>query len=241
MSARLLLFDIDGTLVLTGGAGKRAMDRAFEELFGVPDAFAEVSMAGRTDRWLVEGALTGHGIEATEQHLAAFRTRYLALLEVTIAETGNGRRGVLPGLPGVLTHLGGAAHRHLALLTGNYAAGARIKLEHFGLWSHFAWGAFGDHHADRDRLAQEAVAEAASRGIPLADPTDAIVIGDTPFDIACARAAGARVVAVATGQHSLDELRAHDPDLALADLSDVNRLLSFVDDGGARNAAAAAR
>jgi phosphoglycolate phosphatase len=229
VTRRLLLFDIDGTLVLTGGAGKRSMDRAFEEVFGVAEAFAEVSMAGRTDRWLVETALERHGVPVTPERLDAFRSRYLTLLDAAIGEPGSGRR----------EHLGHAGHHaaalrarddaQLALLTGNYADGARIKLEHFGLWDHFAWGAFGDEHAERDALARAAVAEAAARGIALADAAHAIVIGDTPFDIACARAAGARVVAVATGHHRLDELRAHDPDLALDDLRDLDTLLAFVD------------
>lgn len=229
MTARLLLFDIDGTLVLTGGAGKRAMERAFEELFGAVDAFAGVSMAGRTDRWLAERALEAHGIPVTPARLEQFRARYLALLEASIGEPGQGRRGVMPGVPDALARLGGLGHAHLALLTGNYADGARIKLEHFGLWSHFAWGAFGDDHAERDALARAAIARAAARGIPLADPAHAVVIGDTPLDIACARAAGARAVAVATGGHGLDELRAHAPDLALDDLRDVEALIAFID------------
>ena len=226
---KLLLFDIDGTLVLTGGAGKRSMDRAFEEVFGVPEAFAEVSMAGRTDRWLVETALERHGVTATPERLDAFRASYLELLDAAIGEPGSGRRGVMPGVAEALLALRARADAHLALLTGNYAEGARIKLEHFGLWDYFAWGAFGDDHAERDALARAAVAEAAARGIALADAAHAIVIGDTPFDIACARAAGARVVAVATGHHRLDELRAYDPDLALDDLRDLDALLAFVD------------
>ena len=205
------------------------MDRAFEDVFGVPEAFAEVSMAGRTDRWLVETALERHGVTATPERLAAFRARYLALLEAAIGEPGCGRRGVMPGVPEVLTRLRARDDAHLALLTGNYAEGARIKLEHFGLWDHFAWGAFGDDHAERDALARAAVAEASARGIALADPAHAIVIGDTPFDIACARAAGARVVAVATGHHPLDELRTHQPDLALGDLRDLDALVAFID------------
>ncbi len=228
MSARLLLFDIDGTLVLTGGAGQRAMAGAFEELFGVADAFADVSMAGRTDRWLVESAFARHGIDANPESLDRFRARYVALLDTSIAETGQGRRGVLPGVVDVLARLQTLERTHLALLTGNYADGARIKLEHFGLWDRFAWGAFGDDHAERDDLARAAMADASTRGITLADAGHAVVVGDTPFDIACARAAGARVVAVATGGHSLEELRAHDPDLVLGDLRDVETLVSFI-------------
>lgn len=226
---RLLLFDIDGTLVLTGGAGKRAMDRAFETVFGVADAFTAVSMAGRTDRWLVEQALAHHGLEPTADRLDRFRTEYLATLESTMHEPGAGRRGLMPGVPLVLAQLAARSSTHLALLTGNYEAGARIKLTHFGLWDHFAWGAFGDDHAERDALARAAVAMAPARGVTLDAPSHAVVIGDTPHDVACARAAGARVIAVATGGHSIDDLRACDPDLALEDLRDVDAVLAFID------------
>lgn len=230
MGSRLLLFDIDGTLVLTGGAGKRAMDRAFEAEFGVADAFAGVSMAGRTDRWLVEQALARHGLAPTPGRLAQFRAAYLALLEATMHEPGAGRRGLMPGVPEVLARLGTRPATHLALLTGNYEAGARIKLTHFGLWDRFAWGAFGDDHAERDALARAAVAMAPARGVALTEASDAVVVGDTPFDVACARAAGARVIAVATGGHSIDELRACEPDLVLEDLRDVDAVLSFIDE-----------
>jgi phosphoglycolate phosphatase-like HAD superfamily hydrolase len=228
VTARLLLFDIDGTLVLTGGAGKRAMDQAFEDEFGVADAFAGISMAGRTDRWLVEAALRRQGLEVSAAHLDRFRARYVRHLEATVTEPGHGRRGVMPGVPALLDRLSGRDDVHLALLTGNYRHGARIKLQHFGLWDRFVWGAFGDDHADRDMLALAAMAEARRRAIALHDPSHAVVVGDTPFDIACARAAGARVVAVATGSHSIDELRGCDPDLALADLQNVDALIDFL-------------
>jgi phosphoglycolate phosphatase len=226
--ARLVLFDIDGTLVLTGGAGKRAMDRAFEDAFGVPDAFADVAMGGRTDRFLIERALERWSLPITADALTRFRDGYLAHLAGSLHEPGNGRKGLMPGVPALLDALDGRPHVQTALLTGNYEDGARLKLEHFGLWDRFAWGAFGDDHADRDALARAAVAAAPSRGVPLADPADAVVIGDTPFDIACARAAGARVVAVATGGHGLDELRRLEPDLAVESLDDLDRVLALV-------------
>jgi phosphoglycolate phosphatase len=226
--ARLVLFDIDGTLVLTGGAGKRAMDRAFEDAFGVPDAFADVAMGGRTDRFLIERALERWSLPITADALTRFRDGYLAHLAGSLHEPGNGRKGLMPGVPALLDALDGRPHVQTALLTGNYEDGARLKLEHFGLWDRFAWGAFGDDHADRDALARAAVAAAPSRGVTLADPADAVVIGDTPFDIACARAAGARVVAVATGGHGLDELRRLEPDLAVESLDDLDRVLALV-------------
>jgi phosphoglycolate phosphatase-like HAD superfamily hydrolase len=228
VTSRLLLFDIDGTLVLTGGAGKRAMDRAFAERFGVADAFAGMSMAGRTDRWLAEQALERHGLEATPARLDDFRTSYLAHLTTFIHEPGTGRRGVMPGVGTLLDRLAASSGVHVALLTGNYAEGARIKLAHFDLWQRFGWGMFGDEHADRDALARAAIARAPGHGVRLDEPSQAVVIGDTPFDIACARAAGARVIAVATGGHAIDELRACGPDLALEDLRDLETVIAFV-------------
>ena len=225
---RLVLFDIDGTLVLTGGAGKRAMDRAFEDAFGVADAFADIAMGGRTDRYLIERGLERWSLPVTAESLDRFRDRYLAHLAETIDEPGNGRKGTMPGVGALLDALAARPHVQSALLTGNYAGGARLKLRHFGLWDRFAWGAFGDDHADRDALARAAVAVAPARGVRLADPAHAVVIGDTPFDIACARAAGARVVAVATGGHRLDDLRALEPDLAVETLDDLDAVLPVI-------------
>jgi phosphoglycolate phosphatase-like HAD superfamily hydrolase len=225
---RLLLFDIDGTLVLTGGAGKRAMDRAFAETFGVEDAFAGMAMGGRTDRFLVEQALARTGLPAAAADLDRFRAAYLAHLDVAIHEPGHGTKARLPGVAALLDAVEATRAVQAALLTGNYEGGARIKLRHFDLWHRFAWGAFGDDHADREALACAALAEARARGVRLERPGDAVVVGDTPFDIACARAAGARVIAVATGGHSLAELTALGPDLAVPDLQDVDGLLDAI-------------
>jgi len=226
---KLVLFDIDGTLVLTGGAGKRAMDRAFEEAFGVADAFADVAMGGRTDRYLIERGLERWSLPVTVDALETFRSRYLVHLAETIHEPGHGRKGTMPGVGALLDALALRPHVQSALLTGNYEAGARLKLDHFGLWERFAWGAFGDAHADRDALARAAVADAAARGVHLADAGHAVVIGDTPFDIACARAAGARVIAVATGGHRLDELQALKPDVAVETLDDLDAVLPVIE------------
>ena len=227
---RLVLFDIDGTLVLTGGAGKRAMDRAFADAFGIANAFADVPMGGRTDRYLIERGLERWGMAASAAALEAFRRHYLRHLAESIHEPGHGTKGTMPGVAALLDALDGRPAVQTALLTGNYEAGARIKLTHFDLWHRFAWGAFGDDHAERDELARTAVAAAAGRGVALADRSHALIVGDTPFDIACARAAGARVVAVATGGHSLDELQALGPDLAVGDLTELDAVPALIDD-----------
>ena len=225
---RLVLFDIDGTLVLTGGAGKRAMDRAFADAFGIDDAFADVAMGGRTDRYLIERGLERWGIPITPDALGRFRACYLNHLAETIHEPGQGRKGTMPGVAALLDALDARPDVQTALLTGNYEAGARIKLTHFELWHRFAWGAYGDDHAERDELALAAVAAAPRRGIALAAAADVVVVGDTPFDISCARAAGARVVAVATGGHTLNELQALGPDLTVPDLTRLDEVLAVI-------------
>ena len=216
--ANLLLFDIDGTLVLTGRAGLRAMVRAFHELFGCDNPFGEVSMAGRTDTFLLSQALTRAGVADDEETHQRFRAVYLRLLAEEIGKPGTGRKGVMPGVAPLLERLETQGGAHLALLTGNYRDAAEIKLTHFDLWRFFRWGVFGDESPDRNMLAQLA-RERAPREVADAAVDTIVVVGDTPFDIECAHAIGARAVGVATGGHTVDELRASGADVVFADLS----------------------
>jgi phosphoglycolate phosphatase-like HAD superfamily hydrolase len=220
-----VLFDIDGTLLLTGRAGVRAMERTFAEMFGVTDAFADVSTAGRTDSFLVSAAFTRAGLPDTPEQHERFRRAYIARLRDEIHHPGTGRKGVMPGVPALL---GAAATRpgiHLALLTGNYRDAAAIKLSYFSLWDYFGWGAFSDDAADRNALVPIARRRAEERGVPAEARDHVIVVGDTPFDIECAAVAGARSIAVATGGHSADELAAAGADVVLEDLSDTASVL----------------
>jgi phosphoglycolate phosphatase len=230
MTPILLLFDIDGTLVLTGRAGVRAMVSAFESLFGMADAFAGISMGGRTDSWLVSQAFARAGVADIPENHERFREAYLPRLAEEILRPGTGTKGVMPGVRALLDALRSRPELHLGLLTGNYREAAEIKLGHFALWDYFGWGAFSDDSADRNALVPIARARAAARGVPNAVRTRVVVIGDTPHDVACAAAAGARSIAVATGGHSRAELERAGADVALDDLSDtedVLRLLSL--------------
>ena len=128
-----LLFDIDGTLLLTGRAGLRAMVGTFETLFGVPAAFAGVSMGGRTDSWLVSDALTRWGLPDTPDNHARFQAAYLPRLGEEILQPGTGVKGVMPGVRELLDAARAHPRLHLALLTGNYREAAAIKLRYFGL------------------------------------------------------------------------------------------------------------
>lgn len=216
----LLLFDIDGTLLLSGGAGKRALNQAFEELFDVAGGFDGIPVAGRTDPLLFNDALARQGMTAAADQRARFHDRYCELLAETI-RSPLPRKGLMPGVRELLAGLENRAGLRSALLTGNYARAARIKLEYFGLWQHFACGAYGDDAASRDELVPVAMTRARGRGIDIRSPAQVVVIGDTPLDIRCARAAGAWSVAVATGPFDEAELQSHGADRVLPDLADT--------------------
>ena len=221
---KVILFDIDGTLVLTGGAGVRAMARAFEDLFDVPNAFRSVHMAGRTDAGILFDTVAAHGIPPDAVDLARFREVYVAHLRDEIEHAGP-RKGVMPGVRPLLNRLAERGDTYLALLTGNYELGARVKLEYFDLWRYFPCGAFGDEAPDRNELLPKAVATIRQRGGPAVDSSEAIVIGDTPLDVACAAASGARSIAVATGGYDVEALRASGADVVMKDLSDTREVL----------------
>lgn len=225
MARKLLLFDIDGTLVLTGRAGLRAMVRAFRELFGHDDPFDGTSMGGRTDTFLLSHALRREGLADDEATHARFRAVYLEMLAGEIEKPGTGRKAVMPGVGPLLEALARRDALHLALLTGNYRDAARIKLSHFGLWHFFPWGVFGDESSDRNKLACLA-RDRAPAHVPAGAVDEIIVIGDTPFDIECAHAIGAYAIGVATGGHPASELRGAGADAVFEDFSDTEAVLS---------------
>jgi phosphoglycolate phosphatase-like HAD superfamily hydrolase len=224
----LILFDIDGTLLLSGRAGMRAMTRAFQQTFGIGDVFAGESFGGRTDSYLVAKALTRAGLPDTEEYHHRFRDAYLPLLAEEIQQPGTGHKGLMPGARELLEALHDYEHLHLALLTGNYREAAEIKLQHFELWDFFEWGAFSDDHADRNQLVPIARARAETYDIPVEAIERVIVIGDTPHDVECARVAGATCIAVATGGYTVEQLREAGANEVLADLSDTERVLQLL-------------
>lgn len=203
--ATLWLFDIDGTLVDTGGAGMRALQEAAVELFG--GSGPELDLAGSTDLGVVAGIFDHFGRPCGPRETEAFFKSYLRRLDWNLAHGGFPGR-VLPGVVELLDALAGLPGITVGLLTGNIAGGAAAKMRHFGLDRHFAFGAYGCDHADRNLLgpvALERAARHAGRGF---SPAETVVIGDTPKDIGCARAMGASCVAVATGRFTAGELRA---------------------------------
>lgn len=233
--AAIVLFDIDGTLIRTDRAGSRAMNRAFGDLFGIEDAFDGIQMAGRTDRWILADAAARAGVDMTGGAYDRFRDRYVAcLLEALPARGGmqpaqehaEGRR-VLPGVRTLLDAIASGSDMFPALLTGNCEEGARVKLEYFDLWRFFRCGAFGDEVTDRNHLVDVALQRAEACGVRALRPSDVIIVGDTVLDVACAKAAGARCVAVATGPFDADTLSRAGADLVMHDLSDTGAFLRF--------------
>ncbi len=214
----LLLFDIDGTLLRTGGAGREALDDAFAQVFGWPQATRGVPIAGSTDSAIVRGVASrfGHTWEDDAPTAYAVKAAYLAALSARIDVVGP-----VEACPGVHTLLDsltamGPGYTAMGLVTGNWRAGARAKLGSIGLGERFAVGAYGDDAVDRHALVPIACARARAAGLAF---ERVVVIGDTPADVACARAGGALAVAVETGFAPREELVASGPDLLLEDLA----------------------
>jgi phosphoglycolate phosphatase len=216
---RLVLFDIDGTLVHTGGAGIKAFAKVFATEFGANDGIERIKFAGRTDVSLVREFFGFHHIPASSENFERFFDRYVHWLDHVLAHSESSE---CPGVRTLITGLQALPEPPLlGLLTGNIRLGAEIKLRHFGLWEHFETGGFADDDEDRDKIA----AAAKVRGNRVLGRElkgeEIVVIGDTPFDIRCGRAIGAKVLAVATGGARYDELKAHQPEWLANDLREL--------------------
>lgn len=215
----LFLFDVDQTLVNTGGAGGKAMNLAFRDLFGVENGFQGVEFSGRTDAAILHTALRLHHLPDGDfaALLRRFEGAYVAHLARTLAETA-GR--VLPGIPQVVDGLAEAPGARVGLATGNFRRGAMLKLEHYGLTTHLREGGFGEDSEDR----AEVLALAAHR-LGGGGGQNVIIIGDTPLDVEAAHANSFTAVGVATGHSSVEELRAAGAELVFPDFGDVNAVL----------------
>jgi phosphoglycolate phosphatase-like HAD superfamily hydrolase len=216
---RVVLFDIDGTLIQSGGAGERAFARVCETEFGVLNGAARLHFAGRTDPSIVREFFQQHRIEPTSENFRRFFHHYLFHLDQLLGQLEG---SVLPGVHELIRELNALPQPPLAgLLTGNIRPGAQLKLSRYQLWTSFRMGAFGDDHEDRNHIA----AIARERAGRLLGETPAgeqiLVIGDTPRDIECARAIGACSLAVATGRYTLDQLQGEAPTWAVTTLADI--------------------
>ena len=221
------LFDIDGTLVQTFGAGMIAFRETFADAFGVAEMSSDVSFAGRSDRAICFDLFAAHGIDGTDANWATFQQGYVGRLPEALTRTGG---TVLPGVPEMIDKLEQMGDVHIGLLTGNVRAGAEAKLGYYGLWDRFAFGGFGDRHTDRADIARTAVAEAERRHGQPADngqPVKVMVIGDTEHDVRCARAVDAYAVAVPTGHTPAERLAAESPDVLQETLADHDALVRW--------------
>lgn len=216
------IFDVDGTLLLTEGAAREAFSLAVGDRLGVEDDLADIAFAGRTEPLILADILAKHRIALDPEAEARF---WDCVFERIRERLRPGRGRVLAGVHRLLDAIAAEPRWVVGLLTGNMTEMARIKLGHYGLWGRFAFGAFGEMAADRDTLARD-LAWRIERdyGLP---PSRCIVVGDTEHDVACARAAGMRVIAVASGFRRLEELDRAAPDLLLADLADPAAALDW--------------
>lgn len=219
-----VLFDIDGTLIQSGGAGKIAFAQTFREDFQVDEIPNGVGFAGRSDRAIAEEIMQLCGVEASTKNWERFTTGYVRRLAETLPQcVGN----VLPGVIELLDHLDTLQHVAVGLLTGNIVEGAKAKLGHYDIAHRFAFGGYGDHWTDRNDIAAEARRVATSTA-STGELYGAMVVGDTVNDVRCAKSIGAFAVAVATGGATQDELAMANPDLLLSDLTNSDALLAEI-------------
>ncbi len=220
---RLFLFDIDGTLITSGGAGEHALMDAMKDRFDVVEDLAGITLAGATDAAIARKLLAKHSIECSSENITALLDSYLHHLH---GRMGRHNGTILPGIIELLDRLHSEPSCIVGLLTGNLERGAKIKLSHYGVWDYFGFGAYADDHHDRNQLGPFAHARAREQHGVDFRPQSIYVIGDTPRDIECGRAFGAKTVAIATGQYSAAELGEHSPDYLFENLSDTDAVAS---------------
>ncbi len=234
-SVHLLLFDVDGTLLLSGGAGAAALNVAFERIYGVPNAMRHVQPHGKTDEIIVQEMFRSHlGRSGGASEVEALLRAYVEILPETVS--GSANYHLMPGVPGLLARLAEQSDVFMGLGTGNVEQGARIKLDRGGLNGFFSFGGFGSDAAERAALLEagfrrgEKIVRAKTAGASIFR----WVIGDTWRDVSAGRACGAKTIAVATGGDSLYELASASPDFLLPTLEDAERFCAILDGGDAR-------
>jgi len=224
---KLILWDIDGTIIISHGAGVRAMERALTKRFGVTCDLRQIDWAGRTDSWITSEVFRHTGLADTPQNSHDYLETYLELLPVELREGQPGE--VLPGVRELLETLHQRTDLAQGLLTGNLKRGAELKLTHFKVWHYFEFGAFADDSTYRNDLGPHALRRAKDRHAVDFSPDRTFIIGDTPHDIECGKVIGARTIAVATGKYSLAELAGHQPTALFENFADTAAFLRVID------------
>jgi phosphoglycolate phosphatase-like HAD superfamily hydrolase len=222
----IALFDVDQTLIRSGGAGVKAVREAFREIWGIDDATVGMDYAGRSDFAILRDLFAKHGLDIADpalldRYLSTYLAHLARLLEVTGGE-------VLPGVREILDVFRERPGHETGLVTGNLRTGAELKLRRFGIWDYFAEGGFAEDGERREEIVAAATRRFAARaGRPL-EARHFAVFGDTPHDVAAARAHGIRVVAVATGYFDAEALRAAGAEFVVPDLSDTAGILTYL-------------
>jgi phosphoglycolate phosphatase-like HAD superfamily hydrolase len=231
----ICFLDIDGTLLLTGGAGQSAFAETFASDFGTPKLDGKVYFSGRSDKAITMDLFRSHGIEPSQANWERFRAGYLNRLEKSLIAC---QGAVLPGVPALLHALAARGDVAIGLLTGNMREGARRKLCHYGLWDWFPFGGFGDEHMERCDIAAAALSaaelhligdDAGSTSNGTTANRQIVVIGDTPHDVRCGRSIGACCVGVSTGITPAGELQAANPDVLVETLEATAAILELFD------------
>jgi phosphoglycolate phosphatase len=222
---KLVLFDIDGTLINPGGAGRISLTNTFYQMFSIRNAFFDIKMAGKTDIQIIKESLSVHGLSKDDGIMPSIISVYIENLRRAI---GNKRKYINPGVVELLNALRKLEDYWLGLLTGNIEPGARIKLEAFGLNECFPVGAFGDDNEDRNKLLPVVVEKFRKLTSIKMAYADCIVIGDTPSDVKCSKPYGATSIAVSTGPYTYESLLKTEADHVLKDLSNAMPLFPIL-------------
>lgn len=224
---KLLLFDIDGTLINSGGSGKRAMNLAFEQLYGYPDILDDISLSGRTDDLILQDAFEKAKLSPDPEKMAKYKKLYFNLLEKEITKPNSHKR-IMPGVNTLLQELNLRQNIYLGLLSGNWQNSGYIKIRHFNLDSYFPFGAFSDDATNRSELVPIAISRFESRTGFKPSVDDVYVIGDTPRDIECTKPHGVKSVAVAASFYKRKELETYNPDYLFDDFNSINDVLQVL-------------
>ena len=220
---RLILFDVDQTLISTRGGDRKALNDTFQELHGIDDAFEGISFGGRMDLSIMDQVYSHWGFAEGDRCLSDFKARYFELLEQVLKDWEMGI--VYPGIPELLKALGSRAGVQLGLATGNFRESAFIKLRKYGLDTFFKEGGFGGDHPDRPKVVADAIFKCQTLSGEVYEREDIFVIGDSISDVEAGRANGINSVAVATGHYDTVKLKALGPTFVFEDLSDTERVL----------------
>jgi len=223
---KLLLFDIDGTLLMSGGAGRTSMNRAFAHVYGFENGFQNVSMMGRTDPLIVKEVLKKHTIPWESNRIRTFQQVYYQYLEQELAAPVP-EKFLCPGIADLLEILSADTEMVLGILTGNWERGAYLKLRHFQIEHYFKLGAYADDAAERVKLVPVALKKFEILYGQLIPSHDVYVIGDTPLDIMAARPHKAQTVGVATGYHNIESIQQENPDIVFENFKDVEKVAQY--------------